>query len=327
MKDHVHNVGHCDRCKTVVEPRLSTQWFIKIQPLADKAIAAVKPDAKGNKAIRFVPEMYEKTYLNWMENIHDWCISRQLWWGHRIPAWHCAVCHKITVAREDPTSARIAARDEITQETDVLDTWFSSGLLPVKRVRVAEHHGGERARLRHVLSDQPAGDGLRHPVLLGGADDHAGVLVLGRRADGGWVERPAAENRVPFREVYIHALVRDANREKMSKTKGNVVDPIEIVKQYGTDAVRFTLAGDGFAGDGHCVQRGADGGLSRVRQQDLERGAVPVHERGSGGGDRDRRGSCVRWARCRCAGADAPLEARWIVAELHADRGEGEPGA
>ena len=131
IKDYTNNVGHCDRCKTVVEPRLSTQWFIKIQPLADKAIAAVKPDANGKKAINFTPEMYEKTYLNWMENIHDWCISRQLWWGHRIPAWHCATCHKITVARVDPTVCAHCGSDKITQETDVLDTWFSSGLLPV----------------------------------------------------------------------------------------------------------------------------------------------------------------------------------------------------
>ncbi len=106
IKDYTNNVGHCDRCKTVVEPRLSTQWFIKIQPLAEKAIAAVKPDANGNKAIRFTPENYEKIYLEWMENIHDWCISRQLWWGHRIPAWHCGVCHKITV----PHPARRATR-------------------------------------------------------------------------------------------------------------------------------------------------------------------------------------------------------------------------
>ena len=131
VKDHMNNVGHCDRCKTVVEPRLSTQWFIKIQPLADKAIAAVKPDADGNKAIRFTPENYEKIYLEWMNNIHDWCISRQLWWGHRIPAWHCATCHKITVAREDPAACAHCGSAEITQETDVLDTWFSSGLLPV----------------------------------------------------------------------------------------------------------------------------------------------------------------------------------------------------
>ncbi len=135
VKDHTNNIGHCDRCKTVVEPRLSTQWFIKIQPLADKAIAAVKPGPDGKKAIRFTPEQYEKTYLNWMENIHDWCISRQLWWGHRIPAWHCATCHKITVpapnSTGDPAACSHCGSEKITQETDVLDTWFSSGLLPV----------------------------------------------------------------------------------------------------------------------------------------------------------------------------------------------------
>ena len=106
VKDHVNNVGHCDRCKTVVEPRLSTQWFVKIQPLADKAIAAVEQGY-----IKFTPEQYEKTYLDWMRNIHDWCISRQLWWGHRIPAWHCATCHKITVAREDPTKCAHCGSD------------------------------------------------------------------------------------------------------------------------------------------------------------------------------------------------------------------------
>ncbi len=126
VKDHTHNVGHCDRCKTIVEPRLSTQWFVKIKPLADKAIQAVE---EGH--IRFTPEMYAKTYFEWMRNIHDWCISRQLWWGHRIPAWHCSVCRKITVARQDPTHCAHCGSDQITQETDVLDTWFSSGLLPV----------------------------------------------------------------------------------------------------------------------------------------------------------------------------------------------------
>src|SRR5215469_4930304 len=119
IKDHIHNVGHCDRCKVVVEPRLSLQWFVKIQPLADRAIAAVK---EGH--IRFTPEMYEKAYLNWMENIHDWCISRQLWWGHRIPAWHCANCHKVTVARQDPTECAHCGSEKLEQSTDVLDTWF-----------------------------------------------------------------------------------------------------------------------------------------------------------------------------------------------------------
>src|SRR6202034_3440679 len=126
VKDHSHAVGKCDRSKTVVEPRLSTQCFIKIQPLADKAVAAVD---EGH--IRFTPEQYRKTYEEWMRNIHDWCISRQLWWGHRIPAWHCAACDQITVARETPEACQHCQSQAISQETDVLDTWFSSGLLPM----------------------------------------------------------------------------------------------------------------------------------------------------------------------------------------------------
>ncbi len=249
IKDHVHNVGHCDRCKTVVEPRLSTQWFIAVNKkandrdasLAELAIATVKADANGKKAIQFTPDMYEKTYLGWMENIHDWCISRQLWWGHRIPAWHCAVCHKITVAREDPTKCAHCGSDKITQETDVLDTWFSSGLLPVSVF------GWPR-----ITEENRADFDAFYPtsLLVTGFDILffwvARMIMLGcwfstdvKMSDGS--ERPLKDS-VPFRDVYIHALVRDANREKMSKTKGNVIDPIEIVKQYGTDAVRFTLA-------------------------------------------------------------------------------------
>jgi valyl-tRNA synthetase len=245
IKDYTNNVGHCDRCKTVVEPRLSTQWFIKIQPLAEKAIAAVKPDADGTKAIRFTPENYEKIYLNWMEDIHDWCISRQLWWGHRIPAWHCAVCHKITVpqpgATGDPAACAHCGSDTITQETDVLDTWFSSGLLPVSVFGWPNITPETRADFDAFYPTS---------LLVTGFDILffwvARMIMLGcwfagdvPMPDGS--PRPLAES-VPFKEVYIHALVRDANREKMSKTKGNVIDPIEIVKQYGTDAVRFTLA-------------------------------------------------------------------------------------
>jgi valyl-tRNA synthetase len=241
IKDHTNNVGHCDRCKTTVEPRLSTQWFIKIQSLAEKAIAAVKPDEQGNKAIRIVPDQYEKVYLEWMENIHDWCISRQLWWGHRIPAWHCSACHKITVARVDPTVCVHCGSLKITQETDVLDTWFSSGLLPVSVFGwpniTAENRGDF--------------DAFYPTSLLVTGFDILFFWVARMIMFGCWfagdVPMPDGSARkladsVPFREVYIHALVRDANREKMSKTKGNVVDPIEIVKQYGTDAVRFTLA-------------------------------------------------------------------------------------
>jgi valyl-tRNA synthetase len=249
IKDYTNNVGHCDRCKTVVEPRLSTQWFIKIQPLAEKAIAAVKPDADGNKAIRFTPENYEKIYLEWMTNIHDWCISRQLWWGHRIPAWHCAVCHKITVpqpgATGDPVACAHCGSNKVTQETDVLDTWFSSGLLPVSVFGWPNLTPETRADFDAFYPTS---------LLVTGFDILffwvARMIMLGcwfagdvpvKEADGSLRPRTLAES-VPFREVYIHALVRDANREKMSKTKGNVIDPIEIVKQYGTDAVRFTLA-------------------------------------------------------------------------------------
>jgi valyl-tRNA synthetase len=268
IKDYTNNVGHCDRCKTVVEPRLSTQWFIAVNKkpnaggasMAELAIAAVKPDADGNKAIRFTPENYEKIYLEWMTNIHDWCISRQLWWGHRIPAWHCSVCHKITVPQPgstgDPAACAHCGSVEITQETDVLDTWFSSGLLPVSVFGWP-----------NFTSKTPGAPGPSH--LGTGESSRAdfdafyptSLLVTGFDILFFWVARmimlgcwfssdvPMADGSprpptatVPFREVYIHALVRDANREKMSKTKGNVIDPIEIVKQYGTDAVRFTLA-------------------------------------------------------------------------------------
>ena len=257
VKDYTNNVGHCDRCKTVVEPRLSTQWFLKIQPLAEKAIAAVKPDADGNKAIRFTPEMYEKIYLEWMNNIHDWCISRQLWWGHRIPAWHCATCHKITVARTDATACAHCGSDQITQETDVLDTWFSSGLLPVSVFGwpnfTSKTPGapGLDSETWEETRDRADFDAFYPTDLLVTGFDILFFWVARMIMLGCWfagdVPMPDGsarklEDSVPFKEVYIHALVRDANREKMSKTRGNVIDPIEIVKQYGTDAVRFTLA-------------------------------------------------------------------------------------
>jgi valyl-tRNA synthetase len=337
VKDHTNNIGHCDRCKTVVEPRLSKQWFVKIQPLADKAIAAVKPDADGKKAIRFTPEQYEKTYLSWMENIHDWCISRQLWWGHRIPAWHCGTCGEITVpkpnAGPDPTACAHCGSEKITQETDVLDTWFSSGLLPVSVF------GWPNFNAPQIL-------GAPGPSHLGtwarpeGRSDFdafypTSLLVTGFDILFFWVARmimlgcwfageipmPDGSSRsladsVPFREVYIHALVRDANREKMSKTKGNVVDPIEIVKQYGTDAVRFTLASMASPGtdiafniartEGYRAFANKIWNAARFLFQNVDRAAeigitVDPAELGS----------------MPTVASDAPLEARWIVAELH----------
>jgi valyl-tRNA synthetase len=316
IKDHTNNVGHCDRCKTVVEPRLSTQWFIKIQPLADKAIAAVEPDAAGNKAIRIVPEQYEKVYLEWMRNIHDWCISRQLWWGHRIPAWHCATCHKITVAREDPTACVHCGSEKITQETDVLDTWFSSGLLPVSVFGWPNITAENRADF----------DAFYPTSLLVTGFDILFFWVARMIMMGCWFSgevpmpdgspRSLAES-VPFREVYIHALVRDANREKMSKTKGNVVDPIEIVKQYGTDAVRFTLASMASPGtdiafnvartEGYRAFANKIWNAARFLFMNVDRAAeigITVDPAALGS--------------MPVVAADAPLEARWIVAELHA---------
>jgi valyl-tRNA synthetase len=237
VKDHHNAVGMCDRSKDVIEPRLSKQWFVKIQPLADKAIEAVD---KGY--IKFTPDQYRKTYDEWMKNIHDWCISRQLWWGHRIPAWHCGDCAQITVARETPAHCAHCGSTEITQETDVLDTWFSSGLLPFTVFGWPQQ--GDEGITPDLAAFYPT------QLLVTGFDILffwvARMIMLGCHfmldvpmADG---SPRTLENAVPFREVYIHALVRDAERQKMSKTKGNVIDPIEVITKYGTDAVRFTLA-------------------------------------------------------------------------------------
>ncbi len=311
IKDHVHNVGHCDRCKTVVEPRLSMQWFVKIQPLADKAIEAVE---KGY--IKFTPEQYAKTYFEWMRNIHDWCISRQLWWGHRIPAWHCADCRKVTVARQDPEACSHCGSAKITQETDVLDTWFSSGLLPVSVFGWPNVTAETRGDF----------DAFYPTSLLVTGFDILFFWVARMIMLGCWfaADVPLPDGRprsladsVPFREVYIHALVRDANREKMSKTKGNVVDPIEIVKQYGTDAVRFTLASMASPGtdiafnvartEGYRAFANKIWNAARFLFMNVDRAAeigITVDPAMLGG--------------MPTVAADAPLEARWIVAELHA---------
>jgi len=211
------NVGKCHRCKTVVEPLVSKQWWMKMKPLAAPAIAAVE-----DGRITFVPANWSKTYFEWMYNIRDWCISRQLWWGHRIPAWYCGDCKGVTVARETPAKCSHCGSAKLTQETDVLDTWFSSGLWPFSTLGWPDDTSDLRAFYPTSL-------------LVTGFDIiffwAARMIMFGMEMMGD----------VPFRQIHIHGLVRDADRQKMSKTKGNVIDPLVVNDKYGTDAVRFGL--------------------------------------------------------------------------------------
>ncbi|HEY4186606.1 MAG TPA: valine--tRNA ligase, partial [Polyangia bacterium] len=217
-KPHVHAVGHCQRCETVVEPMLSTQWFVKMEPLAKPAIEAVE---QGRT--RFVPETWSKTYFHWMRNIRDWCISRQLWWGHRIPAWTCAACKEITVARTTPTACGKCGKADLTQDPDVLDTWFSSWLWPFATL-------GWPEETRELKTFYPT------TVLDTGYD----ILFF-------WVARMMMAGlhfmkKVPFRTVYLHTMVTDEKGDKMSKVKGNTIDPLDIIAKFGADPLRFALA-------------------------------------------------------------------------------------
>jgi valyl-tRNA synthetase len=229
---HMHQVGHCYRCNTVVEPKISMQWFVKIKPLAEKAIEAVK-----EKRIRIVPENWEKTYFEWMYNIRDWCISRQIWWGHRIPAWYCKDCGHINVSSEIIEKCEKCSSSNLEQETDVLDTWFSSALWPFSTM-------GWPEKTKTLEKFYPTS------CLVTGFD----ILFF-------WVARMAMMglkfmNEVPFKDVYIHALVRDKFGQKMSKSRGNVIDPLIIIDKYGADAFRFTLAA--FAAQGRDIKLSED---------------------------------------------------------------------
>ena len=217
VEDYTVNVSKCDRCKTIIEPLVSQQWFVRTKPLAEKAMEAVR-----SGRIRFVPDDREPVFFQWMENIRDWCISRQLWWGHRIPAWHCRGCAEVIVAREIPAVCPKCGSTEVEQDSDVLDTWFSSGLWPFSTL-------GWPDQTEDLRTFYPTS------LLITGFD----ILFF-------WVSRMImlgveCTGDVPFREVHIHGLVRDAERQKISKTKGNVIDPLQVIDQYGTDALRIAL--------------------------------------------------------------------------------------
>jgi valyl-tRNA synthetase len=217
IEDYSHAVGHCQRCSTIVEPLASIQWFVKMKPLAKPAIEVVK-----NGRIQIIPEHFTKVYLNWMENIRDWCISRQLWWGHRIPAWYCQDCGETIVAIETPKSCPKCHSSKLEQDPDVLDTWFSSALWPHSTLGWPE----DTEDMRYFYPT----------TVLETAYD---ILPF-------WVARMitmSLENtgEIPFRYVYLHGLIRDEEGDKMSKTKGNVIDPTTVSQKYGTDALRYAV--------------------------------------------------------------------------------------
>lgn len=217
-EDYTNAVGHCYRCHTAIEPRVSKQWFVRMEPLAKPALEAVQ-----NGDIRFVPDRFEKIYTGWLENIRDWCISRQLWWGHRIPVWYCQDCGEVICTREDPTVCPKCGSKHLEQDPDVLDTWFSSGLWPFEVMGWPDLDAKDLARF--------------YPT---------DVLVTGRDIIFFWVARMIFDafkmtNQRPFKDVLIHGLVLDQHGQKMSKSKGNGIDPLEEIDKYGADALRMTL--------------------------------------------------------------------------------------
>jgi valyl-tRNA synthetase len=383
IKDHTLTLPISQRTSAVIEPRLSMQWFLAVNTepkkpgapssptasstakvgsqdaaapnsIAAKAIAAVR---EGH--IKFTPDMYSKTYFEWMNNLHDWCISRQLWWGHRIPAWHCDSCGCITVSRDVAKACSGCGITDIRQETDVLDTWFSSGLLPFT---VFGWPGNEGSGLRAQGSDSSSPLGPRPSTLTPdlAAFYPTQLLVTGFDILFFWVARmimlgthfmldvpmPDGSKRdlahaVPFKDVYIHALVRDADRQKMSKTKGNVIDPIEIITKYGTDAARFTLASQASPGTDIAFNEARTEGYrafcnkiwnaARFLQMNIERGkeagfkitltTPPIALKGTGFSpsvrDSANEGASAPEGTATLPD-ETPLETRWIYARLHA---------
>jgi valyl-tRNA synthetase len=289
IEPHVHAVGHCQRCTTVIEPLISTQWFVRMKELAEPAIRAVE-----SGEIQFIPERWTKVYFDWMRNIRDWPISRQLWWGHRIPAWHCADCKGITVARNSPPACSTCGSKNIAQDEDVLDTWFSSALWPFSVMGWPD----DTPELRYFYPTQLLSTG--HDIIFFWV---ARMIMMGLHF----------MKKIPFERVFFHPIIKDERGQKMSKSKGNVIDPLEMKEKYGMDALRLTLAA-------LCAQ----GKEMRLSVQDIEgykkflnklwnaaRFALmnlPSEERGDGceGGEPP----------LSVSGRGLPLEDRWILSRL-----------
>ncbi|HSW38544.1 MAG TPA: valine--tRNA ligase, partial [Acidobacteriota bacterium] len=288
-EDYQHKVGHCERCSAVVEPKISLQWYLKVDSLAKPAIEAVESGRIG-----FVPDNFKKRYFEWMYNIHDWCISRQLWWGHRIPAWHCVACREIVVSRSTPSVCGMCG-GALREESDILDTWFSSALWPFSTMGWPEETGDLRV---YYPTD----------VLITGPDIIffwvARMIMMGLKFTGD----------IPFRQVHINGIVRDAGRKKMSKTRGNIIEPLELIDQYGADAVRFTLSSmavpgtdipfssdrmKGYSAFANKVWNAARFLLMNVRDED---GGVAAA---------DAIDELLR------TGNDIPIEDRWILHQLN----------
>jgi valyl-tRNA synthetase len=292
IEDHTLSVGRCERTKDIVEPLISTQWFVKIKPLAEKAIQVVE-----SGQIAFIPENWTKVYYEWMYNIRDWCISRQLWWGHRIPAWHCQDCAQINVAREEPNSCSRCGSSRLEQDTDVLDTWFSSQLWPFSTL-------GWPDETEDLNKFYPTS------LLITGFD----ILFF-------WVARMIMAGmefmgEPPFRQVYIHGLVRDAERQKMSKTKGNTIDPLVVTEKYGTDAVRLALL--------MGAAPGTDIVLSEERMESTRAFANKIWNAARLIFLNMERSGVEPWApedlqayRPEAEGGAVPLEDRWIFSRLN----------
>jgi valyl-tRNA synthetase len=217
-EDYEHAIGHCYRCQTIIEPHLSWQWFVRVKPLAEEAIRVVE---EGE--IKFIPSNWAKTYFEWMYNIHDWCISRQLWWGHRIPAWYCQECQQVMVSEEAPAKCEKCPSSEFVQDEDILDTWFSSALWPF--VTMGWPEKTEDFKTFYPTDLMSTGFDIIFFWV-------ARMIMMGLKFTGD----------IPFRYVFINGLVRDVKRRKMSKSEGNIIDPLEMIEKYGTDALRFTLA-------------------------------------------------------------------------------------